>query len=336
VQPPPGLAISSSEADTIRRLAEIAATQRHPTPHDLCRAVTLLVDRLPLRIRQFVTTFREANAEPFVVITGCLLGIANLPPTPSHWKTASGYPDSVLEDMILLMLASLVGSPFAWSTQQDGRLVHNVVPASADARKQLGSSSHVVLQWHIEDAFHPCRGDYLVLLCLRNPTGAATQLGTLPATALTRQQRVCLSQPRFFITPDESHFPSADGTRDQYAAAYSTILQMSHHPEQVSVLFGDLDYPYLRADRCYMTASADDVEAAKALAAFTRAIDDNLYDLVLAPGDLCIIDNRRAVHGRGPFIPSYDGDGRWLKRANVALDISRLHAFGLDPAAQAI
>lgn len=36
-----------------------------------------------------------------------------------------------------------------------------------------------------------------------------------------------------------------------------------------------------------------------------------------APGDLTLIDNDVAVHGRIPFRPRYDGTDRWLKRVLI-------------------
>jgi hypothetical protein len=43
--------------------------------------------------------------------------------------------------------------------------------------------------------------------------------------------------------------------------------------------------------------------------------------VVLADGDLLVIDNDHAVHGRTPFIPRYDGTDRWLKRALVVTSL---------------
>ena len=42
----------------------------------------------------------------------------------------------------------------------------------------------------------------------------------------------------------------------------------------------------------------------------------------LESGDLLIIDNRRAAHGRSAFEPRYDGCDRWLKRAYLVSDLS--------------
>ena len=37
-------------------------------------------------------------------------------------------------------------------------------------------------------------------------------------------------------------------------------------------------------------------------------------EIVLRPGDLFILDNSRAIHGRSSFAPRWDGNDRWLCR----------------------
>jgi len=37
----------------------------------------------------------------------------------------------------------------------------------------------------------------------------------------------------------------------------------------------------------------------------------------LEKGDLVIINNRRAIHGRSAFTPRYDGKDRWLQRVYI-------------------
>jgi alpha-ketoglutarate-dependent taurine dioxygenase len=54
-----------------------------------------------------------------------------------------------------------------------------------------------------------------------------------------------------------------------------------------------------------------------------KLIDESLTDLVLQAGDICFIDNYRAVHGRRPFKARYDGTDRWLKRVNIARDLRK-------------
>ncbi|MGA0208053.1 MAG: TauD/TfdA family dioxygenase, partial [Ilumatobacteraceae bacterium] len=48
-----------------------------------------------------------------------------------------------------------------------------------------------------------------------------------------------------------------------------------------------------------------------------RAVQSSTKHVVLQRGDVLVIDNHRAVHGRTPFTPRYDGTDRWLKRSLV-------------------
>jgi len=50
--------------------------------------------------------------------------------------------------------------------------------------------------------------------------------------------------------------------------------------------------------------------------------------VVLSDGDVLVIDNDRAVHGRTPFVPRYDGTDRWLKRALVVRELAHDDVFG--------
>jgi Fe(II)/alpha-ketoglutarate-dependent arginine beta-hydroxylase len=235
---------------------------------------------------------------------------------------------------MLALLGSLLGHPFAWATQQDGRLVHDVIPIKGHEREQLGSSSEALLTWHTEDAFHPLRGDYLSFACLRNPYRAATTVGYATDLDLPAGAREALWQERFGIRPDESHLAknnSASGMN-----AFEDIDEMQRHPERVAVLFGDPERPYIRADPYFMIVDGDDHEARWALDALEKAMDAAMFDLILADGDFCFLDNFRVVHGRKPFKARHDGTDRWLKRINLTLDLRKSRAARPVPAVRAI
>jgi alpha-ketoglutarate-dependent taurine dioxygenase len=72
-----------------------------------------------------------------------------------------------------------------------------------------------------------------------------------------------------------------------------------------------------------MTPLDNDPIAQHALNDLIKLIDESLTDLVLQAGDICFIDNYRAVHGRRPFKARYDGTDRWLKRVNIARDLRK-------------
>jgi len=89
------------------------------------------------------------------------------------------------------------------------------------------------------------------------------------------------------------------------------------------VLFGNPEAPYWRLDPYFMDQLKDDKGAQEALDALIEAVDANIWDLTLQPGDFCFMDNFRAVHGRRPFKARYDGTDRWLKRINITTDLRK-------------
>jgi L-asparagine oxygenase len=51
------------------------------------------------------------------------------------------------------------------------------------------------------------------------------------------------------------------------------------------------------------------------------AMTSCLTGAVLTPGDLLVVDNRAAVHGRTAFSARYDGGDRWLRRCFAVADL---------------
>ena len=98
---------------------------------------------------------------------------------------------------------------------------------------------------------------------------------------------------------------------------------MNALPQELSVLFGNPESPYIRIDPYFMDRDQLDPERRDALDAIVRMLDATLQDLVLKPGDIVFIDNYRTVHGRRPFKARYDGYDRWLKRVNITNDLRK-------------
>ena len=67
--------------------------------------------------------------------------------------------------------------------------------------------------------------------------------------------------------------------------------------------------------------------AITALSALHHAVKHTTQQVVLAAGDILVIDNHRCVHGRTPFAPRYDGTDRWLKRALVVQSLDGIDAI---------
>jgi Fe(II)/alpha-ketoglutarate-dependent arginine beta-hydroxylase len=330
------LEIDQTELREVNQLLDqYEAELRHLDTEEALHRATVLAHQLPVRIRSNLNAFRLEQMSGVLCISGYEVDEERLGPTPGHWRERPSRSPAHREETLLVMYDSLIGHPFAWTTQQDGRLIHDVIPIKGHEREQLGSSSESLLTWHTEDAFHPLRGDFLSFACLRNPYAAATTVGYVDDLDLPADVTEVLMQERFGIRPDESHLARNNSVQDG-DVAFEGIDEMWSNPERVAVLFGDPHQPYIRADPYYMVVPDDDAVARWALDELVRSMDAAMFDLTLAGGDFCFLDNYRVVHGRKPFKARHDGTDRWLKRINLTVDLRKSRASRPSRAVRAI
>lgn len=295
---------------------------------------TLFAHELPMRIRSTMNAFRLERMSGVLCISGYVVDQNRVGATPSHWCNRPARSTTRREELLLILLSSLLGDPFGWATQQNGRLIHDVLPIKGHEHEQLGSSSESLLTWHTEDAFHPQRGDFLAFSCLRNPYSAVTTIGYADSLDLLETTKGILFEERFAIRPDKSHL--AENNSAHADTTFSGIEEMQVNPPPVAILFGDPARPYLRADPYFMSVEPGDHEARHALDQFVKEMDEKMVDLQLESGDFCFLDNFRVVHGRKPFKARHDGTDRWLKRVNIACDLRKSRAARLQGSTRSI
>ena len=155
--------------------------------------------------------------------------------------------------------------------------------------------------FHTEAAFHPHRPSYLLLLCLKGDPAASTTLASIREVLPLLSDDVVrvLFQPRYRTAIDES-----------YLHGRANVLG-----ELVPVLSGDSEYPTMVFDADLMVG--EDTEAQAALDALSRAVESCHTGVCLEKGDLLVVDNAVAVHGRSQYSPRFDGTDRWLQRTFV-------------------
>jgi len=232
------------------------------------------------------------------------LPVGDLPLTPAT-PTTPVTKDRVSE-FVLLAAARRLGQPVGYLPEHGGDLVQNLVPTRHGADRQVSTSSKVDLMFHTEAAFHPHRPRFLLLLCLRGNAEAVTTLSSIHEvlSLLPRRTFEVLSSPRFRTAVDES-----------YLHGRANVLGAP-----MPVLSGDPDRPTLVFDADLMVGT--DAEADEALQTLSAAVQAHHTGLALEPGDLLVVDNDAAVHGRTAYTPRFDGHDRWLQRAMAVTDLS--------------
>ena len=319
-------------------LTELAKSYDTIENVDLIRHAPVLAQSLPTPLLEFLEEFRVDEPSALCLVSGLDVDEQRLGPTPAHWRDSQYGSPAFPQEIFFLLCATRLGDPFGWATQQDGRIMHDVLPIRGHEHYELGSNSLQHLSWHTEDAFHPCRGDYVALMCLKNPDlvetvvcdGADLDWSTLDTNALF--------EPAYTQMPDNSHQPQNTGqsTGDPIvdrlrARSFALIQSWNDDPVKRPVLFGDREDPYLALDPYHMKTDGWSDGALRAFQGLCDQIESHLKGVSLRPGDCMFIDNFRAVHGRKSFKPRYDGSDRWLKRLNITRNIRGSRAWRRSP-----
>jgi Fe(II)/alpha-ketoglutarate-dependent arginine beta-hydroxylase len=320
--------LNSDEVSVIQQLlASLATAYGSAEDPEFLMESALLAHELPRRLCAALNNFRltEPDAAMFI-LSGYPVDQEKVGCTPEHWHRPQETRSPALEEELFFVLTStLLGECMGWKTQQGGRIVHDVMPIKGMEKEQIGTGSEQTIWWHTEDAFHPLHGDYLAMMCLRNPDRVPTTFASLEGLGLDPDDYQALFEPHYTILPDNSHRPE-NASQAQIAGnghVFSRIEQMQREPEKIALLSGDPRSPYIRIDPFFMTEVQGNPRAQRAFEALVRALDGKLGDVVLEPGDVIFVDNRKAVHGRRAFKARYDGHDRWFKRTNITRDLRK-------------
>ncbi|MET9348837.1 TauD/TfdA family dioxygenase [Streptomyces termitum] len=304
-----GIVLSETESDIIEAAAlRIAARYAEYSLHstDLLHTVELAAAALPSEVRRALIAFRDrGNSGGTLLLRGLPLG--ELPPTPDRPEDEPGWARVPVATLAQLMVMSVLGRSLSYSDEKNGDLVQDVSPKRGAETRQENSGS-ILLELHTEDGFHPAAPHFLSLLCLRGDRDgqAATVTGgigdVLPL--LDAETVAALRRPEF-------------RTRFSTSFVHDTEREVLTPP--VPVLSGAEAAPDLRVD--FHGTVGTTPAARAALAALEEAVLGSLRGIVLEPGELIVLDNRRTVHGRTGFVPRYDGADRWLRRSFAVSDL---------------
>jgi Fe(II)/alpha-ketoglutarate-dependent arginine beta-hydroxylase len=324
--------INSEEAASLEMLiAEVTGKYHSVEDPKFLAESTLWAQELPRRLRAVLNSFRLNEPDSaHLIVSGFPIDDKKIGLTPEHWnRPASARLPTLEAEIYFVLTSSLLGDCIGWRTQQGGRIVHDVMPIRGMEQEQIGTGSEQPIWWHTEDAFHPMRGDYLGMMCMRNPDCIPTTFASLERVRLDSEDWQTLFEPHYAIKPDLSHSQNMAATTEdeELEQTYHRIVQMQCRPEKIALLSGDLHSPYIRIDHYFMDPVKGNPNAQKAFEALVRAIDAEIEDIVLGPGDICFIDNFKAVHGRRAFKARYDGHDRWLKRVNITRDLRKSRTY---------
>ncbi|MGW4215215.1 TauD/TfdA family dioxygenase [Lentzea sp. NPDC004789] len=305
---PSKISLTRAEADGVVELASSITEEAAVAPEKFCAAASRAARRLPDRIQDALSEFRRWGSDTGTfLIQGMPIG--PVPMTPPDNTRHVG--ETTILARAHAMVNEFLGHMVAYEAEGFGRLFQDMVPSRAAASTQTSLGSSTELELHTEQAFSALRPDYISLSCLRGDPGAETY--TLTATqldaAITAGDRLVMRQKWWHTGVDES-FRAGGHAFDE-----------GDRRGPLAILDGAEEDPFIVFDQDLMEGM--NVTAAAACKTLIEVYRAKRNRHVLKPGELLIVDNRRAVHGRSPFHARFDGSDRFIIRTFVTTDLAR-------------
>ncbi|MGY1739573.1 MULTISPECIES: TauD/TfdA family dioxygenase [unclassified Blastococcus] len=303
--------LSTTEIATLLELAAGVTADPGADPAGFTAQAARAARRVPESLWEVLHCFDlYGSASGILVLRG--LPVRDVPPTPADNGSHVGATTEAAR--VQAVVNSCLGHMIGYEAEAGGRLFQDMVPSPAMADTQTSQSSRVVLEAHTEQSFSALGPDVVSLMCLRGDPAAATYV--FPATDLlphlSAAQEELLRRPLWTFAVDQSFrlrgdafvegdvrgpFPVLAGPAEDPTFLFDQDLQRGTTPEAQALLEEVIDL-YCAHRRSH----------------------------VLEPGDLLLLDNHRAIHGRSAFRPTYDGTQRFVVRSFVVRDLFRSHA----------
>jgi L-asparagine oxygenase len=271
--------------------------------------VTNLASKIPSNIVDILKNFIKNGSETgFLLFQNVVLDdiIPETPPDNSYF-----IGDKTKYAKAIAIFNQILGEMIAYEGEGYGRLFQDMVPKKTLSDTQTSLGSNVELEIHTEQAFSKLKPDVLTLGCLRGDENAITYI--LPVHIILDNMDDCkknlLRQPLWKIGVDLSFKMNFDQFIDGDIRG------------PMPIIYGSQEDPFLIFDQDLMTGINEEAEQLK------KEIIDIYYKHrfghVLKPGEIVFVDNRRAVHGRSPFKPKFNGEDRFIIRSFVTLDLDK-------------
>jgi L-asparagine oxygenase len=275
-----------------------------------CKQTKTASKELPIRMQIELTNFIENGTKnDFLLIKGLENIEKNIPNTPSSNKFKVGETTNLAK--IQAIILSFISDIIAYEAECYGNIFQDIVPNQNMEKDQTSLGSITELEIHTEQAFSKLRPDLLSLACLRSDPAAITYI--LPVQYiidnLSPEDIELLKQPLWKIGVDLSFkLNNHDFIEGDIRGPMSILNQDYRSNGRYNLVF----------DQDLMFGTTEESNQL-----IKKIVDIYYHHRIshnLKPGEIIIIDNRHAVHGRSPFFPKYDGKDRFLVRCFSVFD----------------
>jgi len=300
--------LSHDEKINLIKFAECITANPSNSPNFFCRHAKEQSQKLPPRIKNALRNFADKGSETgFLLIQGIPIQCNEIPKTPEGNQYKLG--ETTMLAKIQAILVSSIGEMIAYEAEGYGNLFQDVVPLRTMEKAQTSLGSNTELEIHTEQAFSKLKPDILSLACLRGDTNAYTHIFPVHTILnnLTTEEKALLREPLWYTGVDLSFKLNNNDFLDGDLRGPLPII--SGPPTDPTLIF----------DQDLMTGRTQ--EATNMIRKIVDIYYQNKIRHNLKRGEILLIDNNRAVHGRSAFKPKYDGEDRFLIRCFATFDL---------------
>jgi L-asparagine oxygenase len=298
---------TQEESKSLQDLASRIKVSPSLNPQEFCKEAKELSEQIPKRIREHLIDFAEKGSQTgyFLIQTNSKHDI--LTPVNNQLQVGKNTELAKIQAILIQSISEMI----AYEAEGFGCLFQDIVPVKSMSREQTSIGSNTELEIHTEQAFSKLRPDILCLACLRGDPNALTYI--LPIhkiiDQMTREEKLLLREQLWKIGVDLSF------------KLHGKEFAEGEIRGPISIIYGEENDPHLTFDQDLMFSFCETGEYL--LNKIENIYYKDRFQHNLTPGEIILIDNRRAVHGRSPFFPKYDGNDRFLVRCFSTFDYEK-------------
>jgi L-asparagine oxygenase len=300
--------LNDTENEILKEIVSQFSYNPAEEPDLFCQEAKELSNLLPENIKQRLLDFsKNGNIKGFLLFKNAPLDEFGNTPETNHLYVG----EQTLLAKIQTLFLSFMGHIIAYEAEGEGHLVQDIVPVKNMENNQTSVGSTIELEVHTEQAFSRLKPDILSLGCLRGDLNAFTYI--LPVGIIVEQldseEIELLFQPLWKTKVDLSFKLNGHEFIDGDVRG------------PLSILNGSCFDPTLVFDQDLMFGTNEFAEYM-----ITKIVDiyyNHRIKYNLQPGEIILVDNNRAIHGRSPFFPKYDGNDRFLVRSFGTFDYEK-------------
>jgi len=258
----------------------------------------------------------EAWASPYVLLPQAFVA-EQLPATPLDFLPIPSCAGTLMARLSAIAALGALGmETVSYGSENNGDLFVNLVALPGDTR--MANKSRGAMRGHTDAVSFPFRGqtdatnpdiapspDFVSLCGLRNPDTIPTTVMPLAEALaeLTPEQVAELKKQQFGIRSQKTFIPGM-----------KVLLGYEHSVEDGELLLDVDGKTWIRYSHSSVDVDVENAAATAANNALVAACAQHCKTVSIQPGDVLLVNNRLALHGRSEVGGQHGGESRWLLR----------------------